>query len=384
MWFATTIVYWRALRSESWRSSIATGLLFGLFLTTKLQSFLLPFALAAHWAWLAWLRRRAGRSLPDIRPLLMMCALAPAVMFALWPWLWRDTVVRLRNYLEFHWHHEHYNFEYFARNYNRPPYPWHEPLGMLVVTAPVILLVLAAAGIALLCRPLPALKADVEDRSTRALMFFSGATPVAVFLAGTLPIYGETKHWLATMPFLALCGGYAVDRLGDSLEGELRLTHSRWRHTVSAALVLIVFAPAAAETIRSHPYGLSHYNAAAGGAPGGADLGMNRQFWGYSVNGVLPWLNEHLPPHARLFLHDWNHDAYELYLRDRRLRPDIVDAVSIGGTDPQFGSDAALVVHEKHFNEFDYKIWEAYGHVQPAQVLTLDGVPLVSVYLRAR
>ena len=28
-------------------------------------------------------------------------------------------------------------------------------------------------------------------------------------------------------------------------------------------------------------------------------------------------------------------------------------------------------------------IWEAYGHVQPAEVLTLDGVPLVSAYLRA-
>jgi hypothetical protein len=29
-------------------------------------------------------------------------------------------------------------------------------------------------------------------------------------------------------------------------------------------------------------------------------------------------------------------------------------------------------------------IWEAYGHLQPSQVLTVDGVPIVSVYLRTR
>ena len=36
------------------------------------------------------------------------------------------------------------------------------------------------------------------------------------------------------------------------------------------------------------------------------------------------------------------------------------------------GSDAAIVIHEKHFNEFDYQIWEEYGHIQPARVLTLN------------
>jgi hypothetical protein len=76
-----------------------------------------------------------------------------------------------------------------------------------------------------------------------------------------------------------------------------------------------------------------------------------------------------------LYPHDWNHDSWELYERDRALRPDLVE---VGGVP---GSDAALVIHEKHFAEFDYQIWEEYGHVQPAEVLTLDGVPLVSVYL---
>ena len=62
-----------------------------------------------------------------------------------------------------------------------------------------------------------------------------------------------------------------------------------------------------------------------------------------------------------------------MYMRARQLRPDISDAGRIGDRDTRFVSDAALVIHEKHFNEFDYSIWETYGHVQPAQVLAVDG-----------
>jgi hypothetical protein len=175
-----------------------------------------------------------------------------------------------------------------------------------------------------------------------------------------------------------MAAGAAIAVIADRLPDEIGL--SRGRLFAGIVIVLIAFLPAAYETWRSHPYGLSHYNALAGGAPGGADLGMNRQFWGYSVAGVLPWLNHALPPRAQLYLHDWNHDAYLLYLRDGRLRPDIRDP---GLEEPAVrASDAALVVHEKHFNKYEFLIWDIYRTVRPVQVLTLDGVPLVTVYLR--
>jgi hypothetical protein len=382
LWFATTYAYWRALGSKSWRAAGLTGVLFGLFLSTKLQSFFLPLTLTAHWLWLAWQRRRAGQTSPDAKSLWLMAVVGPMVMFALWPWLWHEPLSHLRDYLAFHWHHVHYNFEYLGRNYNQPPYPWHEPLGMLVLTAPVMLLVLAATGIVLLAWP--SMPNARDDRATRALLLLAGAAPFALFLRGVLPIYGETKHWLATMPFLAVSAGYAVDRLGAALDRELHVDpKGPGRAARALVLLTVVFAPAAVETVHSHPYGLSHYNALAGGAPGGADLGMNRQYWGYSVKGLLPWLNDNLPPRAAVFLHDWNHDAYNMYMRARELRPDVIDAGHIGDRGTRFISDAALVIHEKHFNEFDYLIWEAYGHVQPAEVLAVDGVPLVSVYLRS-
>lgn len=376
LWVATTFAYWRALASHRWGPAIVTGLLFGLCLATKLQSFLLPVALMLHWAWLM-ARRRAGVAQAAVRALLMMSLIGPAVLFALWPWLWHDTLARLGDYLTFHLEHVHYNFEYLGRNFNQPPYPWHEPLGLLVFTAPVVLLVLAVAGIGLLTSRPPPLAND--DRSTRALMLLAGLIPVAVFLVGQQPIYGETKHWLATMPFLALAAGYAFDRLRIGLERELCIAAGTWRAVAVSTLVLIVVVvPAAVETRHSHPYGLSHYNALAGGPPGGADLGMNRQYWGYSVQGLLSWLNATLAPGAILYPHDWNHDSWLLYQRDRQLRPDVVETGQV------IGSDAALVIHERHFSEFDFQIWKEYGHVQPAEVLTLDGVPLVSAYRRAK
>ena len=62
----------------------------------------------------------------------MMALIGPMVLFVLWPWLWHDTLARLGGYLRFHLEHVHYNFEYLGRNFNGPPYPWHEPLGMLL------------------------------------------------------------------------------------------------------------------------------------------------------------------------------------------------------------------------------------------------------------
>src|SRR5216684_6343649 len=93
LWFATTFAYWRALGAQTWRPAVVTGLLFGLFLATKLQSALLPVALALHCGWLMW-RGKVDAARSAVRSLLMMAIIGPAVMFALWPWLWHDTLAR--------------------------------------------------------------------------------------------------------------------------------------------------------------------------------------------------------------------------------------------------------------------------------------------------
>ncbi len=404
-WFACTAAYWRALASpRPLRAALGVGLLYGLFLATKLQSFFLPFALGAHYAWLSLrhvlARRRATTreerhalpAWPRPWPIVAMVTVGPLVLLALWPYLWHDTVLHFKTYLGFHANHVHYNFEYWGTNYNHPPFPWHEPLGMLVTTAPVILLALAAAGVHLLTREALAERRAahagaapslLEPRSTRFLLLVSGLVPLLPFLTGQAPIFGETKHWLATMPVLALVAGVTVQALARGLFAELPLggpARRSARAAVLAGLVIVAAAPALAETVRSHPYGLSHYNALAGGAPGGADLGMNRQFWGYAPRGLFAWWNATLPEGTRIYPHDLSESAFNMSLRDHLLRRDLrYTARELPG---MRCSNLALVVHELHFNKYDYLIWGAYGHGQPKRVLTLDGVPLVSVYER--
>ncbi|MBZ0233609.1 MAG: glycosyltransferase family 39 protein [Deltaproteobacteria bacterium] len=152
-----------------------------------------------------------------------------------------------------------------------------------------------------------------------------------------------------------------------------------WLEPAAIALAgALVVLPAAIETLHAQPRALTHYNAIAGGAPGGADLGMNRQFWGESARGVLPFLRSR--PTGPVYSHDAS-PAWGIYFRDKRLPPTMRDA---GREEAGIASSQlAIVIHELHFNRHDYLIWKAYGTVQPVFVLRVDGVPVVSVYERA-
>src|SRR6185436_17450136 len=107
------------------------------------------------------------------------------------------------------------------------------------------------------------------------------------------------------------------------------------------------------------PYALTWYNALAGGAPGGADLGMNRQFWGLAARGVLPVLAHEAPEKGTrpVYSHDAS-PAWGMYMRLGLLPRSLPDSGwEQAGIDR---SQLAIVIHEKHFNRHDYLIWKAY------------------------
>jgi dolichyl-phosphate-mannose-protein mannosyltransferase len=380
MWVAVVYAYWRALDDKRW--GWRCGLLFGLALATKHNAFFLPAVLAPHFAFVAWQQRR----LPPLRPFLWMATLGVVVYLACWPWLWFDTVHRFGEYVAFHVHHVYYNMEYFGRNYNKPPFPLSFPYVMEALTLPVTTLALALAGAALLVRdwvrsrsiaPTTAAidtTSPIDRRATGLLIGINALFPMAILTVTRAPIFGATKHFHATIPFLALLAGYAV----YALLRDLGMTR-RWLAPAFAALVCL---PAVAETWRAHPYALTHYNLLAGGPAGGADLGMNRQFWGYATRGILPWIGTHARAGAPVYWHDTNQAQLNMDVREGRLRPDI------GNTpleEPGVkASDIAMVIHEKHFNKYEYWIWDFYGTARPSLVLDDEGVPIVTVYERPR
>ena len=147
------------------------------------------------------------------------------------------------------------------------------------------------------------------------------------------------------------------------------------------AFAALVCLPAVAETWRSHPYALTHYNLLAGGPAGGADLGMNRQFWGYATRGILPWIERARPPQrARLLArHQPGRSSTWTCARAACAPTSATPALEEPGVK---ASDIAMVIHEKHFRKYEYWIWDFYGTARPSLVLDDEGVPIVTVYER--
>jgi hypothetical protein len=380
-------------------------------------------------------RRRGFLGLPPIpSAFFLMLVLGPLMLWALWPWMWHDTFKHFGGYLKFHLDHPHYNMAYFGTNYFRPPLPFSYPFVMSVFTMPLVTVFCSLVGLLLVLRlRVLAAHRDLTERARAArpaaggwwarlcaraggwvLRPWRSVTPgpvpddrlaaafrehpgLDVFLAVNLlvPIYliahprvfifGGTKHWMPAWPFLAifaaLGAGWALRRIAAWVPARFaspRLGPIRFpvRGALLGLGVVLVLAPAARETGRSHPFGLSHYTLPAGGTAGAADWGMCRQFWGFTTGSLLPWLNANVPHNGAVFFHDTAWDSYRMFQTDGTLRKDIRWAHS-----PE-AAVVSLVHHELHMAETEYAIWTAYGTAAPVHVLDHDGVSIISVYAR--
>lgn len=370
---AATYAYYRSLASV--RAAPMAGVAFGLALLTKHNSWLLPGIFAVHFALCAGLKL-LGRQHIRLVPygLLAMLLIGPPIFFGGWPWLWHDTLARLREYGAFHLHHAYYNMEYFGVNYFWPPFPSSYAWVMTLFTVPFTSLALGVSGIALEVRcTWAAVRSGTNLDPTLASVLVFGAmlAPLVLISLPSTPIFGGTKHWFPAYPMLALFAGRAFVALAQLLNTR----HALQLRALAGAWLLT---PALVETVHSHPFALSHYTVAAGGVPGAAEKGMNRQFWGFTTRSLTPYLQRVLPQGGTLYLCDTIYYAFVQLIQDGHLPP------SFRATGDIARADYALVHHEKHFAEVDHQIWTTYGSVQPAHVLLYDGVPIISVYKNPR
>lgn len=398
---AVIYAYYRSLTSRRW--GYGCGALFGLALLTKHNSWIVPGILAIHFVCLSIVERRARKASSGPRISLVPHALiacftiGPAIFLAGWPFLWHDTLHRVGWYVGFHFHHEFYNMEYFGVNYFWPPFPMSYAWVMTLFTVPLTTLLLGVLGLirelATLAGALVAAfrappqtqpaavdggesaQVAVDPRLTSLLLFGALLAPLAIITFPSTPIFGGTKHWFPAYPFLALFAGSMFSAFSE-------LVVERWPKLRVPGLSFVtgayLLAPGFVETAHSHPFGLSHYTAAAGGVPGAAELGMNRQFWGFTTRSLVPYLREVLPRGGNVYICDTIYSAWVMLIRDGFLPENIRATWDIAQ------ADYALVHHEKHFAEVDHQIWTTYGTVQPVHVLTYDGVPIISVYENPR
>jgi hypothetical protein len=372
LWTSAAYAYWRAVELGGARRIAGAGLVFGLALATKHNAWFLPVVIAVHVAALFATRRRE-LALRGLAALGAMALLGPAFFYASWPWIWQETWARLAFYADFQINHVYYNMEFLGRNYFEPPMPRAYAFVMTAATVPGTTLACSFAGAAL------ALRDAIRDRDARTtlLWLLSIAVPYAAWLLPTTPIYGGTKHWMTAYPFLALFAGLGVQRAIEALRAAWPRMAQR-RDEVAVAFATLVVAPSAIEAAHAHPWTLSSYSPFVGGAAGGASLGLNRGFWGYTTAALVPYLDEHAGKRARVFPHDTALSAWAMYERDGTLREDLELTGQLGQ------ADLALYHHELHMLGVEYQTWVALGTTTPSSVAGLDGVPVVWIYSRRK
>lgn len=401
MWATCIYVYWCSERHGGLGWAIACGIVYGLTLETKhnawmLPAVFLPHAFIAHGKSISKHLTRTGR-LPIPGSLIAMATIGPCVFLLLWPWLWNDTLPRLQEYVNFHVHHEYYNIEFLGRTYFGPPSPKAYMPVMILATVPTATLMLFAIGAvergrSLVVRSLdwlgetlgrPARRETTGPRDrlhTDLLIFLALAVPLAPFLLPRTPIFGGTKHWMPAYPFLAILAGRGFDlfwkELGGLTKGRFHLAGARAR-VVDVLVVALTFGGALATTVHSHPFGLSTYVPFVGGTAGGADLGLNRQFWGFTTESLADYFEKNAPKNATVYIMDTAWPSWVRLVEEHRVRSDLRGVASPAE------AEFSIVHHEQHINEVDYNIWTEYGSSTPDFVLTHDGVPIISVYRRA-
>ena len=329
------------------------------------------FLILGAWAGAAAILLNVRSSPETFRPLATLGAmmfLGPVVFYLHWPYLWHAPVDRTAWYLQFHATHVHYAWFYLGKLLRESPFPLEYVWVKTALTVPTSLFVPMILGLVTVL---------ITKTTRRWEVFLIAANALASIILIShpqVPHFGGVKHWFPSMTFLSLLAGVSVSRAANAIA---ELGSQPWQKRIAApALFVLLLLPAAIATAHFHPYGTSAYSELAGGAPGAATLGMQRQFWSNNVTGVLPWINSHAPPNARLWLDEVTGLAFHHYQRNGMLRPDIRSAGSAAD------SDLAAYQYHQEFREHEYSIWQAYGTEIPVTGLYVDETPQVVVYQR--
>lgn len=310
-----------------------------------------------------------------VAPLVAMAALGPAIFYLHWPYLWHAPVDRTAWYLAFHATHNHYAWFYLGELLREPPFPLAYVLVKTAMTVPTALFVPMAVGfIAFVVRA-------VRGQASRwdFLIAANAIASIAIISAPSVPHFGGVKHWFPSMPFLAIFAGgvlfAGVKGLEDWARPKLKALPEG---ALFIAVSALIFSSMFIATKYLGPFGTSAYSELAGGLPGAATAGMQRQFWANNITGVLEWINKNARPGERVYLHECHGGQIRDYQRNGMLRTDLA---FVGGP---FEADIVAYQYHQEFREHEFNTWQALGTTRPVAGLYLDETPQVIVYRRSR
>lgn len=375
------LIFLAARRDRPWLC-VAAGVMFGLALGTKLNSFFIPFIVLP---WLLYIGKRriaawtAGA----------LVIVGPLTFWATWPWLWYETWSRFSEYFAFHLHHYHVATTYFGTNWELAP--WHYAPVMTAMTMPPVVLALAVLGIWVWTRMVregaPRLQADETasgDDTWRGAVLLLLAWGLVVNIVPSMlpwaPKYNGVRLFLPVFPYIAGLAGVGFWWLSWVV---IEYGKERWGAGIAAfpsranslLAVLAVFACVVAVG-NCHPFGMSYYSSLVGGPSGAHRLGMEPTYWGDTYLAGVGWLNENAEPDAVVWINVVGFaSSVEVYRPLGMMRGDL----QITAGDEQLeGADYVVVQHKP--SEMSPLMQRLADEGKPLFVEALDGVALLWVF----
>jgi 4-amino-4-deoxy-L-arabinose transferase-like glycosyltransferase len=357
MYLLAALALYRMLVRGGLGPTVLAGIVLGLAFAAKLNVFpLVPAALL----WAAVYRREWG----VFKRLFASFVIGVVVFFGIWPWLWRDPVWRMWEFLTWTAGLQEERFAYYLGDWWAGA-PFHYPLATLVVLVP---LAVALAGV------LGVVRLFGEARNPAAGWVLLNLTlVVAIAGSGLVPIYGGPRQFLAAFPLWAICAGVGVGWFASRL---------RVRPPVTLAAYAALSLPGILWTGTANS--LEYYGEAVGLVPGARSLGFETTYLADTYKPAIGWLNEVAPEGATVYAQAGTHPVLESYRRIGELRRDLRPAylAPIAPEGP---------VRDEEPREDSYFLFLPRQSIYTDQMLALDekrplyefekgGVPLIRVY----
>jgi 4-amino-4-deoxy-L-arabinose transferase-like glycosyltransferase len=400
-WFLATLAFYYATSSRRGWAPLLMGLGLGLALLTKINAVLL----IPYWGtWLLFYRRRNGRAWLVF---LLGLPLALLVLIICWPWIWKDPLSGLANWVQFFRVHFEIRQWFAGRLYVKTP--WYLAPAMIGITTPVALLALALLGIFNNRGAQPGLHAGGTGRRRRivisewnGLHLLGILTVIGYYMLPITAIHDQERLLLPAFLQLAVLAGGGFALLYGWLLRAVAARRARfWRRgvrlAVGVALAMILLLPGVLGIIRLHPFELSYYNELVRGTAGARRLGMETTYYASTYGHFLPELNT-LPAGSKLWVMPNSWDVVYYYQRNGLLRDDLVllrppgwgsfydDAGVLAAEGGLESADFALIDRRQTtFNDTipEYAIQLQWASSKPAIArLERDGVLLAALYSR--
>jgi 4-amino-4-deoxy-L-arabinose transferase-like glycosyltransferase len=391
MWFLTVFCFYKGL--DNWKWSIATGIVWGLGLSTKINLLFLPIPLIL-WAQIFY-RKKYGNNA------FSMLFISPLIFFLSWPWLWFQTKTRIMEYLLFYAQHKFTTVYYFGKMYVLTPAPWHYPLVYTITTIPItILFLILIAIIVIVIEKIPNAKIQMPnppkgeispsaDKSQnpnaklktqfdlKMLILFNALFPILLQSSPASPKYDGIRLFLPAFPYLAIIAGIGFNEILNY--AKLRFIWVKniqpllRNRIITLIISAILILPPLYHVIVTHPYQLSYHNLLFRGISGAHQQGMESTYWCEAVNqDVLQYLNQLVPENGKVRFLSFSDEVVQWYQEHNYLRKDIQ---CFSSDQPEY---LVLQCRQGFFGGME---WNLYSHAAPIKAFSYrNQVPLVLIY----